>query len=82
MPVEIDEGGARERGRLDSDPEQTQVMTDGHEAHGREEEQQAGGEHPLGRVGEQCPFLEVGARARSLASAGTTQGGCHLSRSN
>src|ERR1051326_9049898 len=68
MPVEVDERRARERRRLDADPEESERLAHGHQRHRREEEEQAGRERRLGRVVEQESLLEVLPAARRLAA--------------
>ena len=59
MAVEVDERCARQRCRLDADPEEPERLAHGHQRHRREEEEEAGGERRLGGIVEQESLLEI-----------------------
>jgi hypothetical protein len=48
VAVEVDEGRHGEGGRLDGDPEESQVVADGHHGHGREADRKHGAEEAVG----------------------------------
>ncbi len=67
MSVEVNQGGARQRRRLDSDPHQPDVPRRDHEGHRTEKDQEAADERGLGSVREEETLLDVRPRLATLA---------------
>ena len=68
MPVKINQRRARQRGRFDGHPEQSEMLADRHQRHRRQKQKQAADEDRFRRVVEEKSFLRVGgAPVRFLA---------------
>ena len=67
MAVEVDQGGARQRGGLDADPQQAEVLAHGHERHRRQEQQQTARENGLRLIAEKPMFFAVEMPRMALA---------------
>ena len=59
MPVEINQGRAGQRGSFNGNPDQAEMLADGHERHRRQKQKQAADKNRFRRVVEQKPFLRV-----------------------
>ena len=59
---------ARQRGRFNRDPQEAEVLTLGHERHGRQEQQQTARESRFRRSGKQEALLEVRMGGVTLAA--------------
>ena len=60
VPVKINQRRARQRGRLDGHPDQSEMLADRHQRHRRQEQKKTTDENRFRRVVEEKSFLHVG----------------------
>ena len=68
MAVEVDQRRARQRGGLDADPQQAEVLAHRHERHRRQKQQQAAREDGLRLIAEKTMFFGVEMPRMALAA--------------
>ena len=80
MAMKVDQRGAGQGGGFDAHPHQAQVAADGHQRHGRQEQQQASGEDGLGEVHERQFLLVVVSAFPAALSLGEIADGVNGGR--